>query len=99
MKLLCDNGTNFVGGNRELQETFTAMSPKLQELLAGQKIRFRHNPPSAPHFGGTWEREVKSVKTAPRVILREQSVPEPVLQTLLVVDAFHRQVRGVVVKN
>ncbi|XP_048061180.1 uncharacterized protein LOC125277035 [Megalobrama amblycephala] len=60
------------------------MSPRLQELLAGQKIRFRHNPPSAPHFGGTWEREVKSVKTALRVILREQSVPEPVLQTLLV---------------
>lgn len=79
MELLCDNGTNFVGGNRELQETFTAMSPRLQELLAWQKIRFRHNPPSALHFGGTWEREVKSVKTALRVILREQSVPEPVL--------------------
>ncbi|XP_067270828.1 uncharacterized protein [Pseudorasbora parva] len=84
MELLCDNGTNFIGGDRELRETFNDMSPRLQELLAGQKIRFRHNPPSAPHFGGTWEREVKSVKTALRVILREQSVPEPVLQTLLV---------------
>ncbi|XP_073764218.1 uncharacterized protein [Danio rerio] len=84
MELLCDNGTNFVGGDRELRETFNAMAPKLQEQLAEQRIRFRFNPPSAPHFGGTWEREVKSVKSALRVILREQSVPEAVLQTLLV---------------
>lgn len=84
MELLCDNGTNFVGEDRELRETFNAMAPKLQEQLAEQRIRFRFNPPSAPHFGGTWEREVKSVKSALRVILREQSVPEAVLQTLLV---------------
>ncbi|KAL1281070.1 hypothetical protein QQF64_015670 [Cirrhinus molitorella] len=84
MELLCDNGTNFVGGHRELQESFEAMSPKLQEQLAEQSIRFLHNPPNAPHFGGTWEREIKSVKAALHVILREQSVPEPVLQTLLI---------------
>lgn len=84
MELLCDNGTNFVGGDCELRDTFNIMAPKLQELLAPQKIRFCYIPPNAPHFGGTWEREVKSVKTALRVVLREQSVPEPVLQTLLV---------------
>ncbi|XP_039531977.1 uncharacterized protein LOC120482073 [Pimephales promelas] len=60
------------------------MAPELQEQLAKQQIQFCYNPPSAPHFGGTWEREVKSIKTALRVILREQSVPESVLQTLLV---------------
>lgn len=84
MELLCDNGTNFIGGDRGLRETFNAMAPKLQEQLAEQRIRFRFNPASAPHFGGTWECEVKSVKSALRVILREQSVPEAVLQTLLV---------------
>ncbi|XP_038136832.1 uncharacterized protein LOC119780760 [Cyprinodon tularosa] len=60
------------------------MAPCLQEQLAEQRIRFQFNPPSAPHFGGTWEREVKSVKTALRVVLREQSVAEPVLRTLLI---------------
>ena len=84
LELLCDNGTNFVGGNRELTEAFTAMSPQLQEQLAEQKISFKFNPPSAPHFGGTWEREIKAVKTALRVILREQTVPEPVLLTVLI---------------
>ncbi|XP_023253587.1 uncharacterized protein LOC111648064 [Seriola lalandi dorsalis] len=83
-ELLCDNGTNFVGGERELREAFEAMVPELQDQLAKQKISFQFNPPSAPHFGGAWEREVRSVKTALRVILREQSVPEPVLQTVLI---------------
>lgn len=57
MELLCDNDTNFIGGD-QLCETFNAMSPKRQELLAEQKIWFHHNPPSAPHFGGTWDHEV-----------------------------------------
>lgn len=83
-EILCDNGTNFTGGDHELRESFSQMTPELQTQLAKQQIQFRYIPPSAPHFGGTWEREVKSVKTALRVILREQSVPESVLQTLLV---------------
>ena len=55
------------------------MSPHLKEQLAEQKITFQFNPPSAPHFGGTWEREVKSVKTTLKVILKEQTVSETVL--------------------
>ncbi|XP_057704715.1 uncharacterized protein LOC130923208 [Corythoichthys intestinalis] len=49
-ELLCDNGTNFVGGDRELQDAFTAMAPPLKEQLAKQRIIFRFNPPAAPHF-------------------------------------------------
>ena len=60
------------------------MPPQLQKQLEEQKINFWFNQPAVPHFGGTFEREVKSVKTALRVILKEQSVPEPILQTLLV---------------
>lgn len=63
-ELLCDNGTNLIGRNRELQNAFNAMAPQLKEQLAKQKINFSFNPPAAPHFGGTWEREVKSVKAA-----------------------------------
>ncbi len=83
-ELLCDNGTNFVGGEQELREAFDAMAPELRDQLAKQKISFQFNPPSAPHFGRAWEREVRSVKTALRIILRDQSVPEPVLYTVLV---------------
>ena len=83
-ELLLDNGTNFVGGARELREAFQSMAPHLKDHLATQKISFRFNPPSAPHFGGTWEREVKSIKAALKVTLQEQTVPEPVLRTMLI---------------
>lgn len=80
-ELLSDNGTNFVGRARELRE---AMAPHLREQLAEQQSEFHFNPPSAPHFGGAWEREVRSVKTSLKVVLKEQSVPEAVLRTVLV---------------
>lgn len=47
-------------------------------------MTFKFNPPSAPHFGGSWEREVRSVKEVLRVILGNQSVMEPVLRTVLI---------------
>ena len=83
-EILCDNGTNFKGGQTELSTAFDAMAPDLQERLAKHKVEFRFNPPSAPHFGGTWEREIRSVKTALYAILGDRSVSASVLYTSLV---------------
>ena len=54
-ELLSDQGTNFRGGDRELQEAFPTLHPSVQAQLAEYQIKFRFNPPSAPHFGGSWE--------------------------------------------
>lgn len=35
----------------------------MKEAALKDKIRWRFNPPSAPHFGGIWEAGVKSLKT------------------------------------
>ncbi|KAK7930593.1 hypothetical protein WMY93_006988 [Mugilogobius chulae] len=83
-ELLSDQGTNFKGGSRELREAFLALEPTVKEQLSSQQIRFQFNPPNAPHFGGSWEREVRSVKTALRTTLGDQSVPDEVLRTLLI---------------
>lgn len=83
-ELLSDQGTNFKGGERELSEAFTALQPAVQTHLAKQQIQFRFNPPGAPHFGGTWEREIRSLKEALRVTLGAQTVTEEVLRTVLV---------------
>ncbi|KAL1251620.1 hypothetical protein QQF64_019416 [Cirrhinus molitorella] len=63
-KLWSDQGTNFKSGERELHEAFRSMTPELQQQLARQKVHFHFNPPGAPHFGGAWEREIRSVKSA-----------------------------------
>nr|XP_055076729.1 uncharacterized protein LOC129455971 [Misgurnus anguillicaudatus] len=82
-QLFSDQGTNFRGGEREIREAFAALSPDLQLQLAKQKIEFHFNPPSAPHFGGVWEREIRSVKTALYRIVGTQAVTEEVLHTVL----------------
>lgn len=75
-----DNGTAFVGANRELRELYGAALP---EFAANEKINWRFIPPSAPFMGGAWERLVRSVKTALRVTLRERAPCIEVLGTVL----------------
>ncbi|KAL1265253.1 hypothetical protein QQF64_003280 [Cirrhinus molitorella] len=82
-ELYSDQGTNFKGGEKELSEWFNNMTSDLKRVLAKQKIDFRFNPPAAPHFGGTWEREIKSVKMALNTVIGVQPVSEEVLHTVL----------------
>lgn len=83
-ELLSDCGTNFKGGERELTEAFKEMCPAFQEDLAKQQIKFSFNPPGSPHFGGVWEREIRSIKSALRVSIGAQTVSEEVLRTVLI---------------
>lgn len=83
-EILCDRGTNFRRGDRELQEAFAALEPALKHQLAEQSISFRFNPPLAPHFGGIWEREIKSVEPSLQVVLKDRVLPEEVLLTVLI---------------
>ncbi|KAI2664192.1 hypothetical protein H4Q32_002333 [Labeo rohita] len=81
-ELYSNQGTNFKAAEKELHETFDGLSSKLQQLLAKQKITFHFNPPAAPHFGGAWEREIRSVKSALYTVIGAQLVSEEVLCTV-----------------
>lgn len=83
-ELYYDQGTNFRSGERELWETFAAMSADLQILLAQQKIKFHFNPPAAPHFGGMWEQEIRSVKMAWYATVGLRHLQEEVFHAVLV---------------
>lgn len=83
-EILSDQGMNFKGGEKELRDAFAALQPELQAQLASQQIGFVFNPPNAPHFGGCWEREIRSLKTALQITLRAQTVTEEVLRTVLI---------------
>ncbi|XP_071874211.2 uncharacterized protein [Bombus fervidus] len=65
--ILSDNGTNFVGANRELKDLqalfqSTKHKEEIQKFLTDRKIQWHFNPPNSPHFGGLWEAAVKSFK-------------------------------------
>ena len=58
-------------------------NPSSNPQLASQQIRFAFNPPGSPHFGGCWEREIRSLKAALQVTIGAQTVTEEVLRTVL----------------
>ena len=79
-----DNGTNFVGAERELKECLDGMNQaKISDTLSQDRIQWFFNPPSAPHFGGVWERLVKSAKKALKITLNSQLVSDETLLTLM----------------
>ena len=82
-----DNGTNFVGADRELGECVKNWDhQQIADALLEFDTQWHFNPPAAPHFGGLWERMVKSVKRAMRAVLMPQQVvlTDEVLRTVLV---------------
>ena len=85
-EIYSDNGTNFVGACRELQEVLAQLdqSRSVQNFLLRSSIQWNFIPPNAPHYGGAWERLVRSTKTALKAILKEQCVTENVLRTALI---------------
>ena len=80
-----DNGTNFVGANNELKKCLDDLKQsKVTDFLAPQGIEWHFSPPLAPHFGGAWERLVRSVKTALKATLKDLHVSDSVLRTALI---------------
>ncbi|XP_075263346.1 uncharacterized protein LOC142354894, partial [Convolutriloba macropyga] len=84
--IISDNGTNFVGAAREFKEAFQELrKDEIASRLAEESIKWTFNPPAAPHFGGVWERLVKSCKKALYNVLGKQSLTEDRLRTVLCV--------------
>ncbi len=67
-EIFSDNGTNFVGAERDLRESYQLLKKKpLQDTVHAyclhQDIQWHFSSERAPHFGGLWEAAVKSAKT------------------------------------
>ncbi|XP_076246262.1 uncharacterized protein LOC143186471 [Calliopsis andreniformis] len=83
--IFSDNGTNFVGADRELQQHCRAVfsATDTHNKCGAMGIQWRFNPPSAPHFGGMQEAGVKSVKHHLNRTLGEFTPLGEEMQTLL----------------
>lgn len=79
-----DNGTNFVGAEREVRELVQA---KDQEQIAGNvsnnEIRWNWNPPLESHFGGVFESLVKVAKKTLKAIVGNAGLTDDELQTVI----------------
>ncbi|GAB1867788.1 Integrase catalytic domain-containing protein [Camponotus japonicus] len=85
-EMFSDCGTNFTGASRELREMFrasTADGRRIAQAAASDGIRWRFNPPAAPHFGGLWEAAVKSTKHHHRRVIGEATLTFEEMTTLL----------------
>ncbi len=79
-----DNGTNFVGGERELREEIAKWNKgRIQGALSEKTIEWKFNPPSASHMGGAWERQVRTVRRVLSGLTREQLLTDELLSTLM----------------
>ena len=77
-----DNGTNFIGADKELRECVEKWNTlNITAELANKGIKWRFNPPSAPHQGGIWERLVRSFKRVLYTILGTRRLTDEVLNT------------------
>ncbi|GFT46237.1 hypothetical protein TNCV_3126151 [Trichonephila clavipes] len=83
-----DNGTNFVGVRRKLDEIrklwlSLPTNKAISYYLSKSSIDWHFIPPSSPHFGSIWESGVRSVKFHLKRVLGETILTFEELTTLL----------------
>ncbi|PIK34226.1 hypothetical protein BSL78_28949 [Apostichopus japonicus] len=55
----------------------------VEAFFHSKGCEWHFNPPTASHFGGAWERLIRSVRRILRGVLRQQTVTDEVLTTVL----------------
>ena len=80
-----DNGRNFVGAERELHQGLQEWNQeRIEEDLNEKGVRWLFNTPTALHMGGTWERQIRSIRRVLSGLTREQVMTSEMLTTLVV---------------
>lgn len=86
--LYSDNGTAFIGAKSYLDDLYHFLGSEqfkdaFSHTLSEYRVNWKFNPPSAPHFGGIWEANVRSVKTHLYRVIGEQLLTYEELSTIL----------------
>lgn len=82
--IVSDNGSNFKGADTEIKAHLKEISQaKINQYLLERDIEWRFGPPDASHWGGVWERMIRSVRRILRVISRSQRITDESLATFL----------------
>ena len=70
--LRSDQGSNFVGAERELRTTIQKVqNEQFRKFLEKHQCRFIMNPPHSSHMGGSWERHIRTVRSVLSAMLSQ----------------------------
>lgn len=83
--LYSDNGTNFVGAEKEIKKIIreTKFVESISNYANYHGIKFHFVPPGSPHMGGLWEAGVKSMKYHLRRVVGKATLTFVEFYTLL----------------
>ena len=71
-EIRCDNGSNFVGAERELREAIKELDhDQITLKCLFLQIKWIFNPPAASHMGGIWERQIRSIRKVLSSLFRD----------------------------
>ena len=81
--IFSDNGKAFVAADKDLQENLSDIqhSNEVNNQCQLLGITWKFNPPAAPHFGGSWERLIKTFKIAFYKVIGTRTLDEETLST------------------
>ena len=83
--LMSDNGTNFVGAERELHVMLRALNQdRIESSLTPRNITWKFLPPHASHMAGAWERLIQSTKRILRALVKQQTLTDETLLTFMI---------------
>lgn len=83
LEIFSDNGTNFQAASKELAQTVKCIELECADIFTDARTRWNFNPPAAPHFGGVWERLVRSAKDALKALHDGKKLTDEILLTVL----------------
>jgi len=79
-----DNGTNLVAAERELGEALQDLNQKrIADAMMEKGVKWIFNAPTASHHGGVWERQIRTVRKILNSIVRQQSLDDEGLLTVM----------------
>ena len=79
-----DNGTNFIGAERELREALASLNHgQIQGALRKDGVNWCFNVPAGSHHGGVWERVIRIVRRILSSVLQQQRLDDDGLQTVM----------------
>ncbi|KAJ8017933.1 hypothetical protein HOLleu_44355 [Holothuria leucospilota] len=81
-----DNGTNLVGAEKELRQMLEKVDQtRMIDTFCSGGIEWSFNPPAGSHFGGVWERMIRTTRKILYSLMKEQprTLDDDLLSTLL----------------